>query len=180
MLFDSWYEILRLGIVGTLAYAGLVFFLRFSGKRTLSKMNAFDLVVTVAFGSTFASAILNTDVSLMEALSAFALLCGLQYGVVFLSVRSEKFQGLIKAQPTLLFYRGAFVETAMLKERVTHEEIFAAIRGSGFAAPSEVDAVVLETDGSFSVVSGAAAGGDIGSLAYVRRVDPAGGAGESA
>lgn len=173
MFFDTWYEILRIGVVGTLAYAGLVFFLRTTGKRTLSKMNAFDLVVTVAFGSTFASAILSSDVSLVEALVAFALLCGLQYGVTLLSVRSERFQRLIKAQPTLLFYRGAFLDPALRKERVTREEILAAMRSSGAAKPSQVDAVVLETDGSFSVVSGAAAGADVGTLRYVQGADVA-------
>src|SRR5690349_19324476 len=106
MFFDTWYDILRIGVVGTVAYAGLVLFLRTTGKRTLSKMNAFDLVVTVAFGSTFASAILSSDVSVSEALVAFALLCALQFAVAFLSLRSERFQRLIKAQPTLLFYRG--------------------------------------------------------------------------
>lgn len=171
MFFDTWYEILRIGVVGTLAYAGLVVFLRTTGKRTLSKMNAFDLVVTVAFGSTFASAILSSDVSLVEALVAFALLCGLQYGVTLLSVRSERFQRLIKAQPTLLFYRGAFLDAALRKERVTREEILAAMRSSGAVKPSQVDAVVLETDGSFSVVSGAAAGADVGTLRYLQGVD---------
>jgi uncharacterized membrane protein YcaP (DUF421 family) len=168
MFFDSWHDILRLGVVGTIAYASLVFFLRTTGKRTLSKMNAFDLVVTVAFGSTFASAILSSEVSLAEALAAFALLCGLQFAVAFLSVRSERFQRLIKAEPSLLFYRGVFVEAAMRRERVTQEEILAAMRGSGAAAPSDVDAVVLETDGSFSVIAGAAAGGEVGTLRYVR------------
>lgn len=167
MFFDSWYDLLRLVIVGTLAYAGLVFLLRTTGKRTLSKMNAFDLVITVAFGSTFASAILSNDVSLIEALSAFALLCALQYGVAFVSVRSERFQGLIKAEPTLLFYRQTFLEPAMRKERVTKEEVLAAMRGAGAATPSDVDAVVLETDGSFSVISGAAAAG-AESLRYVQ------------
>lgn len=103
MLFDTWYDIWRLGVVGTAAYAGLVILLRTTGKRTLSKMNAFDLVVTVAFGSTFASAILSSEVSLSEALAAFALLCGLQCAVTYLSVRSERFQRLIKAELTLLF-----------------------------------------------------------------------------
>ncbi len=69
--------------------------------------------------------------------------------MALLSVRFERFQRLIKAQPTLLFYRGAFLGTAMREERVTREEILTAMRGSGAAAPSEVDAVVLETDGSF-------------------------------
>lgn len=56
----------------------------------------------------------------------------------------------------------------MREERVTREEILAAMRGSGAAAPSEVDAVVLETDGSFSVVSGAPAGKGVGTLRYVQ------------
>ncbi len=167
MFFDTWYDLLRLGVVGTAAYAGLVFCLRTTGKRTLSKMNAFDLVVTVAFGSTFASAILSSDVSLAEALAAFALLCGLQFIVTFLSIRSERFQRLIKSEPTLLFYRGTFIEPAMRTARVTREEILAALRGAGAATPSAVDAVVLETDGSFSVVSGAP-GGRVGTLQYVQ------------
>lgn len=171
MFFDAWYDILRIGIVGTLSYAALILFLRTTGKRTLSKMNAFDLVVTVAFGSTFASALLSADVSLSEAIAAFALLCGLQYGVAFLSVRSERFQRLIKAQPTLLFYRGSFLEIAMREERVTREEVLAAMRGSGAVAPSDVDAVVLETDGSYSVVTGAPASSAVGTLRYVQGAD---------
>lgn len=171
MFFDAWYDIWRIAVVGTFAYAGLVFLLRTTGKRTLSKMNAFDLVVTVAFGSTFASAILSSEVSLSEAIAAFALLCGLQYAVTRLSVRSERFQRLIKAAPTLLFYRGAYVEAAMRKERVTEEEIVAAMRSSGAASGSNVDAVILETDGSFSVISGA--DGPIGTLQYVQGASPA-------
>ncbi|WP_245185951.1 DUF421 domain-containing protein [Falsiroseomonas frigidaquae] len=48
MFFDSWFGLLRVLVVGTLAYAALVVLLRASGKRTLAKLNAFDLVVTVA------------------------------------------------------------------------------------------------------------------------------------
>jgi uncharacterized membrane protein YcaP (DUF421 family) len=81
--FDTWYDLLRLLVVGTLSYILLVFFLRVTGKRTLAKMNAFDLVVTVTIGSTFASAILNIDVSLSEAVLAFALLCGLRHTMAF-------------------------------------------------------------------------------------------------
>lgn len=173
MFFDSWYDIFRICVVGTAAYAGIILCLRTTGKRTLSKMNAFDLVVTVAFGSVFASALLSSDVSISEALTAFALLCGLQYCVAFLSVRSERFQSLVKAQPSLLFYRGMFLEAAMRKERVTGEEILAAMRGSGAVDPADVDAVILETDGSFSVVAGAA-GAPVGTLRYVRSPSEAG------
>ena len=48
IFFSGWDGLLRTLVVGVLAYVVLVGFLRLSGKRTLSKMNAFDLVVTVA------------------------------------------------------------------------------------------------------------------------------------
>ncbi len=91
MFFDSWYDLLRTAVVGTFAYAGLILLLRTTGKRILSRMNAFDMVITIAFGSTFASTLLSSDVSLAEGLWAFAVLCGLQYAVTFLSVRSKRF-----------------------------------------------------------------------------------------
>ena len=51
--------------MGVCPYAGLVMILRVTGRRTLSKMNAFDFVVTVALGSTLTSAMLSSDVSVL-------------------------------------------------------------------------------------------------------------------
>ena len=64
MFFDSWASLGRTAVVGILAYVALVLLLRVSGKRTLSSMNAFDLVVTVALGSTLASVFLSSSVPL--------------------------------------------------------------------------------------------------------------------
>lgn len=152
MLFDSWTGLLRVLLVGTAAYAALLLMLRFSGKRTLSKLNAFDFVVTVALGSTLATVLLSKDVSLSEGVAALALLVGLQFIATFIAVRSERFQNVLKAEPTLLLRRGEFLQDAMLRQRVTREEILAAMRSSGVSSPSDVDAVVLETDGSISVI----------------------------
>ncbi len=153
MFFDGWDELLRVFVVGSLAYIGLVAFLRVSGKRTLAKMNAFDLVVTVALGSTLATILLSSDVSLSEGLLAFVLLCSLQYAVAWLSVRSRRFREIIKSEPALLLRNGEYLRGAMRAERVTEDEIRAAVRSSGYADPSQVAAVVLETDGSFSVIA---------------------------
>lgn len=152
MFFDGWDDLGRVLVVGTLAYIGLVIMLRVTGKRTLSKMNAFDLVVTVALGSTLASTFLSQDVALVEGLFALALLCAMQFVVTYASIRSERFQHLVKAEPTLLLYRGQMIRSALRAERVTREEILAALRSSGIGDPSQAAAVVLETDGSLSVV----------------------------
>lgn len=107
MFFDSWRGMLHILVVGFSAYAILIFMLRISGKRTLSKMNAFDLVVTVALGSTLATVLLDQSVPLMEGVLALALLVGLQFAITWMSVRFDWFKTLIKAEPTLLVHEGS-------------------------------------------------------------------------
>lgn len=152
MFFDSWHGLVRVLIVSVCAYAALVLMLRISGKRTLSKMNVFDLVVTVALGSTLASVVTSKDVALAEGLLAFVMLIGLQFLVAWLSVRSETVGKLVKADPRLLFLNGQYLSSAMHAERVTQVEVLAAIRAGNFSDIREVGAVVLETDGSFTVL----------------------------
>lgn len=152
VLFDGWAGLGRTLVVGVLAYAALVLLLRISGKRTLAKMNAFDLVVTVALGSTLATVLLSKDVALAEGVLAFGVLIGLQYALAWLSVRSGRFQALIKSEPALLLHRGRLLREAMRRERVSEEEVHAAVRADGIAGLEQVEAVVLETDGTFSVI----------------------------
>ncbi len=152
MLFDSWMTLGRTALVGTLAYLALVLLLRVSGKRTLSKMNAFDFVVTVALGSTLATVLLSSSVSLVRGILAFAVLISLQFIITWLSARSPAFRRLIKAEPTLLVHKGEFLTGAMKQERVTEEEVRAAMRSQGISAVEEVEAVVLETTSDLSVV----------------------------
>ena len=152
IFFDSWQGLLRVLIVGIAAYAALIVMLRGSGKRTLSKMNAFDLIVTVALGSTLATVLLSNSVPLLEGVLALALLVYLQYAITWLSVRSERFQNLIKAEPTLLVHEGRYLDVALRQQRVTREEIGAALRQSGKTDIAAVTSVVLETDGSMTVI----------------------------
>lgn len=152
MFFDQWDGLVRVVVVGTLAYVALVILLRVTGKRTLSKMNAFDFVVTVALGSTLATVLLSSDVALAEGVTAFLLLILLQLTVAWGSARSRRFRHLVKAEPRLLLHDGRLLDRALLDERVAPEEVMAAVRASGAASMEDIAAVVLETDGSFSVI----------------------------
>lgn len=151
-LFDGWDPILRILVVGSAAYATLVLVLRASGKRTLSKLNAFDLVVTVAIGSTFSSILTSKGLALAEGVAALALLVGLQFVVTFLSVRSAGFDRLIKAEPSLLLAGGVPLPGALRRARVTEDELRAAIRTAGGRNLTDAEVVVLESDGSLSAI----------------------------
>lgn len=152
LFYQGWPGVARTILVGSLAYLALVAFLRMSGKRTLAKLNAFDLVVTVALGSTLSAILLQESIALAEGVVALGLLITLQYLVTWTSVRSSAAARTIRSEPTLLVHKGSFCEEAMHKQRVTHDEIMSAIRSSGESDLRNVEAVVLESDGSLSVI----------------------------
>lgn len=154
MLFSDFSSLIRILVVGVPAYLLVVLILRISGKRTLSKMNAFDFIVTVALGSILATTLTSSDLALVDGILAFALLIFLQFLATWLSVRSEVFSNILKSSPKLLYYEGQYDRIAMKKERIPKDEILQAIRASGYATIEEVTAVVLETDGTFSVIEG--------------------------
>jgi uncharacterized membrane protein YcaP (DUF421 family) len=152
MIFANWMALLHTLVVGTLAYIVLIILLRISGKRTLAKWNAFDFIVTIAFGSILGSILLVRDVSLIQGVFGFALLVVLQFCISWLSVHTKSVQGLVKGDPVLLVYRGEIQHQTLRHERVTESEIRAAVRMSGYAAIEDTEAVVLETNGNFSVI----------------------------
>lgn len=96
-------------------------------------MDVFDLVVTVALGSTLASVVTSKDVAFAEGLLAFFMLISLQFVVAWLSVRSKTVSKLVKADPRLLFFNGSYMASAMRQERVTEVEVLAAIRAGNIA-----------------------------------------------
>jgi uncharacterized membrane protein YcaP (DUF421 family) len=169
MFFDGWSGLVRVLVVGILAYVALVFLLRISGKRTLTKLNAFDLVVTVALGSTLSSILISESVALAEGVLALALLIFLQYVITWLSVRSPGFQSWIKAEPTLLVHRGRFLDSALRSQRIARDEILASLRNSGQPKVEDVLAVVLETDGSLTVIPETSAGEPLTALSNLEK-----------
>lgn len=157
MLFEiTLQSFIRITTVGTLAYIGLIILLRISRKRTLSQLNMFDFVITVAFGSVLSTILLDSSISLLEGLLGFALLVLFQFFITFLSVRSNQFSQLIKAEPKMLYLQGQFFRNAMKKERVTEDEMLQSVRKQGIGTLDEVKAIVLETDGTLSIIKNTA------------------------
>lgn len=151
MFFQDWHGIIRTLVVGVLAYVSLVAFLRISGKRTLAKLNAFDLVVTVALGSTLSAILLQEDIALANGAAALALLIFMQFLVTFFSVRSHSFARAIRSEPSLLARNGQFCRQAMRDERITEDEVLSAIRSQGGKVITEAGMIILESDGTISV-----------------------------
>lgn len=158
MWFNTWSDILRLLLVGPAAYLWLVLVLRSSGKRTLAKLNAFDFVVTVALGSTLATILLNKDVSWSEGAAALAVLAGLQFVVAGFTSWFPTTRSVVTSQPTVVLVDGRLLDDVLRRQRLTRAEVRQAVRASGQGDLSAVGAVVLESDGTLSVIPATSVG----------------------
>jgi uncharacterized membrane protein YcaP (DUF421 family) len=149
--FESWYNVERTVTLSVIGFVALIALLRISGKRTLSKLNVFDFVFVVAVGSVFASTIISKDVTLIEGIAALGTLVLVQIILAELAARSPFAERIINGEPTLLLSHGRFIPRALKRERITEEEVRAAIRAEGVTRVEDVDAVVLENDGTLTV-----------------------------
>lgn len=152
MWFDSWADVLRVLIVGAATYLFLIVTIRLSGKRTLSQLNAFDLIVTVALGSTVATILLSSDVSWVEGAVALVLLAALQFLAAWLSTRRGAVRRALTARPVVVLADGEFDDAAMRASRLTRSQVAQAVRSSGRGDLGAVAAVVLEPNGTLSVI----------------------------
>ena len=171
MWFDSWSTVLRIVLVGAASYVTLVVLLRLGGKRILAKLSAFDLVVTVALGSMLASAVLSKDVRFVDVLTGMALLVLAQLVVTLASSRLPGGRSFVNAEPSLVVAHGRLLEEQLSRVRLTRDEVMQAIRSSGHGGLDAVGAVVLEPDGTLSVVARSSLG-DGQALATVPRWTP--------
>ncbi|WP_312912855.1 DUF421 domain-containing protein [Natronosalvus caseinilyticus] len=110
-------------------------------------MNAFDFIVTVAIGSVFGQALTAKSVALAEALVAFGLLVAIQYMVTWIQIRWPFFSRVVTSPPSLLYFRGKFIDESMRRQRVTKSEVQTTVRKKKFGSLDEVETVVLESGG---------------------------------
>lgn len=152
MYFDDFSDLLRVLAVAPLAYLWLVALLRVSGKRTLAQLNAFDFIVTVALGSTLATVILNSSVAWAEGALALGVLVVLQFVVAWVSVRVTWFRRSVTSTSTVVLRDGQVDHAALAGERISEASLRQAVRSSGIGGLERVAAVVLEPDGTLSVI----------------------------
>jgi uncharacterized membrane protein YcaP (DUF421 family) len=133
-------------------YLFLIAGLRLLGKRELGQMSIYDLVMIVVLGNAVQNAMINNDNTLTGGIiSALTLL--LMNKVFNLIIRhSGHASRFMVGQPLLIVNHGHFVDSAMRREGITREQVFAALREHGICEPTEASMCVLEVDGSISVV----------------------------
>ena len=148
----SWQTIGVLVVSAAAVYAAVILLTRLSGARSLAKMSSFDFAATVAVGSTVSSAALGTA-PLLSGVVVLAMLYGLQYAVARVR-RAGLLQGALDNSPLVLVADGRVLTENLDHARVSDAELWSQLRSHGVQRLEQVRAVVLETTGDMSVLTG--------------------------
>ncbi len=139
-------------LLGCVALVWVILLVRVIGTRALSKMTAFDFLVTLAAASLIATASAATTwTAFAQAMAAITTLLCVQF-LLALARRYGAFRRLIENEPRLLMRNGRFLDHAMRNARVSRADIIAKLREANITSDSAT-AVVLETTGDIAVVT---------------------------
>lgn len=152
MFFDGWQSVERIVFLAACTYIGLVAALRLLGEQALAKMSAYDLIITVALGSIVATIPLSEDVTLVDGAAVVAVYLALQAVTRWATKRWRRAERMVKTRPQVVLWEGRLVRHHMQAAEVTEAEVRAAARMAGYASLPQLLAIVLENDGTWSVV----------------------------
>lgn len=138
--------VLRTGVIYLLVLIGV----RLSGKREVGQMTPFDLTLLLLLSNSVQNAMTGPDTSLIGGAVAACTLLILNYLVADLSGANRRFRRLIQGEPSLLIHDGKTIESHMVREHVSMDELHRALREHGINSCDQVALAVLEVDGSIS------------------------------
>jgi uncharacterized membrane protein YcaP (DUF421 family) len=143
-----WEKILRSVVI----YLFLLIAFRFTGKRQVGQLTPFDLVVLLIISNVVQNAVIGNDNSLGGGMLGAVTILLLNAGVSEVSYRFKSFRRLAGGEPTLLVHNGKILQDHMKKERISIEDLDAALRKNGVVSVDSVRFAVLEENGQISVV----------------------------
>lgn len=135
-----------------IVYAFLIVGLRLAGKRELSQLNPFDLVVLLLLSNTVQNAIIGNDNSLAGGIIGATTLL-VANGLLIRTLFHYKKLDAVEGSPDLLVERGRTNDDALERALITHAELAAAARRQGIERLEDIDTCRLETGGALTFVA---------------------------
>src|SRR5919201_3975281 len=133
-------------------YVFVIFVMRVIGRRELSSMTPFDLILLIVLGDAIQRGLTQDDYSVPGAVIAVATIATLQVFTSYLSFRSEKARKVLEGFPIVLIERGELVGHNLKRERMTEDEVAEEMRAQQISSLDDVEWAILESNGSVSFI----------------------------
>jgi uncharacterized membrane protein YcaP (DUF421 family) len=122
------------------------------GKRELSTLEPFDLILLVVIGDLVQQGVTQSDYSVTGAITVICTVALVSVGLSTINFRIPRLRGLLEGEPVVLVEDGRLLERNMKRERITREDIEATARKQQVLSLDDIRWAVLETTGEISII----------------------------
>ena len=136
----------------TIAFAFMVVLLRVIGRRELSSLEPFDLVLLIVMGDLIQQGVTQSDYSFTGLLLSVGTFAALTVALSFAGFRFPRLRPVLEAGPLIIVQDGKLIEKNLRKERITAEEVAGEARQQQIASIEDVEWGVLEGSGKMSFI----------------------------
>jgi uncharacterized membrane protein YcaP (DUF421 family) len=133
-------------------YAFIVVVMRVMGRRELSSMSPFDLILLIILGDAIQQGLTQDDYSVTGAVIAVSTIATLQVATSYLSYRSANARRVLEGLPIVLVDHGEIIKANLKRERMTEDEVAEEMRTQQIGSLDEVEWAILEANGSVSFI----------------------------
>jgi uncharacterized membrane protein YcaP (DUF421 family) len=130
----------------------MLFITRVIGRRELSSLSPFDLILLIVLGDAIQQGLTQDDYSVTGAIIAISTIATLQVATSYVSYRSRRARKILEGLPVVVVQDGKFVEANLKRERMTSDEIEEEMRVQQIASLDRVEWAILETNGTMSFI----------------------------
>jgi uncharacterized membrane protein YcaP (DUF421 family) len=125
---------------------------RVVGKRELSSLEPFDLILLIVLGDAIQQGLTQDDYSVTGAIIVVTTFAFLQVTISFFGFRFRFLRRVLEGEPVVIVQDGQLIERNLKRERLTREEVAAEARQQQIESLEDVKWAVLETNGSISFI----------------------------
>ena len=137
---------------GTALFFFIFLLTRVIGRRELSSLQPFDLILLIVLGDAVQQGLTQDDYSLTGAFLAIGTIAIMQVAVSYANFRFPKLRPVLDGEPIVVVQDGRPIEKNLKRERVTIEDLAAAARQQNIAKIEDVQWAVMETSGAISFI----------------------------
>jgi uncharacterized membrane protein YcaP (DUF421 family) len=135
-----------------LAFVFIFFLTRIVGRRELSSLEPFDLIMLIVLGDLVQQGVTQSDYSVTGLILAAGTIALMQVGVSYLNFRFRRLQPILEGEPMVIVEDGRVLERNLARERMTRGELLEQARQNQIDSLDKVRLAVLETSGQISFI----------------------------
>lgn len=133
-------------------YCIVLFAFRLTGKRQLSDLQPFDLIITLLIADLASEPASNMSIPLIYGIVPIFALMLLQQLISYFSLKSRRFRSIISGTPLIVIRNGVIIESALKSARYSINDLMEQIRAKDVFELSSVEYAILETNGDISIL----------------------------